>query len=218
MVKFKLPITLYNENQGVFLGTVEGVYLVGLFTWQGVSKKWLNLHQEYFILPTSHASMKLRRELNRLQKDQQRLRSRLVPEGDGMNNKKYKAKLKPIVQEAYKITSQYLKNPPAPIYPAFTTDKDSWLDRQVVRALDSTDIWHSKDGVIPNSVPRWMTMAGRTFEGKTLEEMRLPKFNGLRYVKYVGINYFQLPNRRYTRQNPLLSNTMIQSMIRHHLK
>ena len=218
MVKFKLPITLFDENKAVFLGTVEQVYLVGLFTWQGVSKKHLNLAQHYFVLPTTHASMKLRRELNGLQKEQQRLRSKMVPEGDGMDNKAYKKLLKPIVDKAYKLTSDYVSKPPAPIYPVLTSDEETWLDREVERALDSKYIWSSKDRVIPNYAPRWMTMVGRTYEGKTLEEMRLPKFNGLRYVKYVGINYFQLPNRKYTSKNPLLSNAIILSMILHHLK
>jgi hypothetical protein len=222
MVKFKLPITLADEKRGVFLGTVEGVYFIGLFEWRKSSNFSLyshDFHQEYFILPTKQASMKLYKELKRLQKDEQRLRSKWsVRDYDFLGNKEYKQKVKPIVEEAFNLVTQYVNNPPSPLIRREYPHEENWINEQLVRALDNKDKWVTRERLISDDVPRWMWMVGRTLQGKTLNDMKIPKIDALRQVTYVSINYFQLPNRHYNRKNSLLPNTLITSMMRHHLK
>jgi hypothetical protein len=118
---FKLPIDLVGKNKAVFLVTVEGIYVIGLFEWR--AKKSLSLrkppnvrhHEEFYILKSTPPAIKLRRELGAIQKDLQRIFSKRddLKLGELENGRDY------LTKKAFELVTTYLKKPTYSSYPLF---------------------------------------------------------------------------------------------------
>ena len=108
-MSFKLPIELVGKNKAVYLVTVEGIYLIGLFAWDA---KKMTHHEEFYILRSTPPAIKLRRELGAMQKDLQRLFSKFDTTGKQFINSQRR-----LGDKAFQLVMTYLQNPPTPIIP-----------------------------------------------------------------------------------------------------
>ena len=213
-MSFKLPIDLVGTNKAVFLVTVEGIYIIGLFEWS--AKKSLSLrkppnvkhHEEFYILKSTPPAIKLRRELGAIQKDLQRLISKRddMKLGEITDGREY------LTYKAFQLVSTYLQNPPAPVIPY--SPAKHYINQSINRWKDFTPRSFRQN--MQAASRRMMRNIGKSMEGKSLDEMRTPQINTLRYIKYVAINYVPLPNRKG--RMTTLPPTLLKAMARQYLK
>jgi len=209
-MSFKLPIDLIGNNKAVFLVTVEGIYIIGLFEWavkkarMGYYSHKVSHHEEFYILKSTTPAIKLRRELGALQKELQRLTSKKEDSTQAVwiNKKDI------LAQKAFQLVTAYLKNPPSPVIP-FTPPKNNL---NMWKEMPSSFFQHN----MQSASRRMMQQIGKSMEGKSLAEMRTPQINTLRDVNYVAINYSLLPNRK--RKTHTLPSTLLKAMALQYLK
>ena len=214
-MSFKLPIDLIGTNKAVFLVTVEGIYIIGLFEWS--VRRWslstkpknnVSHHEEFYILKSTPPAIKLRRELGAIQKDLQRLISKRddMKVGEITDGRQY------LADKAFQLVSTYLQNPPAPVIPY--SPATHYINQSINGWKDFTPSSFRQN--MQAASRRMMRNIGKSMEGKSLDEMRTPQINTLRYVKYVAINYVRLPNRKG--RMTTLPATLLKDMARQYLK
>ena len=219
-MSFKLPIDLIGGNKAVFLVTVEGIYIIGVFEWdvkraiRRHTKKNVSHHEKFYILKSTPSAIKLRRELGAIQKDLQRLISKIQDSTKGRPQrvKEWQKTKGSLVEKAFQLVTTYLKNPPSPVIP-FTPPK-KYINEYMKMWKDFTPNAFRQN--MQAASRRSMRHIGGSMEGKSIDEMRTPEINALQYVNYVAINYTQLPNQN--RDTSPLHSTLLKAMARQYLK
>ena len=213
---FKLPIDLIGSHKAVFLITVEGIYIIGVFEWDvKISailhhKKNVSHHEKFYILKSTPPAIKLRRELDAIQKSTQRLISKREDTQEG--HLLYLKQKGQLVDKAFQLVTTYLKNPPSPVIP-FIPSKN-YIKYRMKMWKDFTPSAFRQN--MQSASRRYAQIIGKSMEGKSIEEMRTPKVNALQYVNYVAINYTRLPNQN--RHTSTLHSTLLKAMARQYLK
>jgi len=213
-MSFKLPIDLIGDNKAVFLVTVEGIYIIGVFEWdvkhfQNQNKN-VSHHEKFYILKSTSPAIKLRRELGAIQKSKQRLISKREDTRD--RHLLFRTDKNHLVEKAFQLVTTYLKNPPSPVIP-FTPPK-KYINEYMKMWKDFTPNAFRQN--MQAASRRSMRHIGGSMEGKSIDEMRTPEINALQYVNYVAINYTQLPNQN--RDTSPLHSTLLKQMARQYLK
>ena len=206
IVAFKLPIELANSQRAAFLGTMGDVYLIGLFEWEPKGKP-RKLSQQFYLSKTTKPMVDLRKQLNPLEKERQRILSK--SEGNLSNDDRVKLLL--ISEEGIDKVKAFVKEntslePVKYYYP-------NW-NRLVKGSLEGGRFTPSPSRLMQDRTREHMWRIGKDNYNKSWDEMRTPQINAWRRIRYVSINYF----KRNFSDRPALPPSLLSALSRQILK
>ena len=207
IVAFKLPIELANSQRAAFLGTMGDVYLIALFEWEPKGKPE-KLSEQFYLSKTTKPMIDLRKMLNPLEKERQKIMSR----SEGNPSQAERVKLLLLSEEGIDKVKAFVKENASSLHPV--KYHDSWWNRLVKGSLEVQRLSSS-----PAKLTAWQSRERvwrirRDHADKTCDEMRTPLINTRRRIRYVSINYF----KRTFSDRPALPPSLISAMSRQILK
>jgi hypothetical protein len=209
-VAFKLPIELANSQRAAFLGTMGDIYLISLFEWKPKGKP-RELSQEFYLSKTTKPMVDLRKKLNPLEKERQRILSK----SEGNPSKDDRLKLLLLSEEGIDKVKAFVKENISSLQPV-NYYYSNW-NRLVEGSLEGARYTPSPSSLMQDRTREHMWRIGKDNYKKSWDEMRTPQINAWRRIRYVSINYFKTPFRDDAHR-PALPPSLISAISRQILK